>query len=504
VPFVVMVVRVGTTGRRVFLNGDLALLDVQAHRAAAWRLALGPYDRYGWHHPGPAYLYMIATAERVLGGAHGARAEVCTAVIVNGLSLAAAVFVVGRCLGRRAGIGAALVALALVVGLGAPFLTSAWNPYVVLLPLFLCGVLAAMAMLGSATAWAASVLVGTFAVETDIGTAPFVLVVVGAATVAVAWRRHTGRRVEGRRWAWVALVAVAAGLWIPALYQQIAGPRGNVAAIARFLLHGGGRAGPVTGAAAAGYGLAVPLRLLRAGPVTNSSLLAWLRTQIVVHRWPGLLSAAAVTVAAGALAWFTRRRRDGAGALTWVGVLGLVAAVVAGTSIIGIAFRWLLVWAGAVTALLVLAAVLVACASSLLRRARVRAVLLGVVVAGAVALSAAAAVVGDGLTSDPAVARGWAAIAPVVARQPHPVVALVLDDTGAALAGGMEAQLAAAGVPFEVTARWENQYTSDSTAPATLRVSLTALAPAGFTAVTSARGVSVAYAEGGGPMSSST
>ncbi|MHB1446631.1 MAG: hypothetical protein ACYCZV_13390 [Acidimicrobiales bacterium] len=46
-------------GRRVtYVQGDLALLDVDALRAGRFQQLLGPYDRFGWHHLGPAYAYL--------------------------------------------------------------------------------------------------------------------------------------------------------------------------------------------------------------------------------------------------------------------------------------------------------------------------------------------------------------------------------------------------------------------------------------------------------------
>jgi len=503
-PFALLAGRVAVTGRQVFLNGDLALIDVQAHRAAAWQLALGPYDRYGWHHPGPVFLYLVAAAQRVVGTSHGAQAEVCTAVMVNGLALASVVYVLARRLGTRPGLAALSASLVVAAGLGPAFLTSAWNPCVVLLPLFLCGVLAALSMLGSATAWCAALLVGTFAVQTDVGTVPFVVLVVGTAGVVVGWRLRRGRAVDTSPAAMAVLLAATAVCWAPVLSQQWRGPRGNLAAIARFLEDGGAHAGPVTGLSATGYGLAGPLHLLVPAAPSNPSLLAWLRTQIVVQRWPGIVASVLAVAALSGLLWATRRRRDGSAAVTWAASAGFVAAVCAGAAVIGPAFRWLLAWAGAVTALVLLAGALVVAGARLLdRRGAARA--LGVLVAaGALAATVAGATVGDGLGSDPAVAQAWARLSPVVARHPHPVVGLLLDTTGMALAGGVEDQLAVAGVPFEVPARWENQYTSDSSARPTVRIALGAQTPPGYVRLATVRGVAVSYAEGSGPMSSST
>ncbi|HET6793145.1 MAG TPA: hypothetical protein VFH45_01810, partial [Acidimicrobiales bacterium] len=59
-PFVLLAVRVVAQRRHVYLQGDFALIDLQARRALHWAQDTGVYDRFGWRHPGPAWPYAVS------------------------------------------------------------------------------------------------------------------------------------------------------------------------------------------------------------------------------------------------------------------------------------------------------------------------------------------------------------------------------------------------------------------------------------------------------------
>ena len=91
-------------------TGDYAALELYTRLAAQGRQLLGPYSRFGFHHPGPAYFYAsvplyVLTGERFAG-------ILLTAALVHVVSIA---FILRR-LGRDGGMPA-LVAGALMLAL---------------------------------------------------------------------------------------------------------------------------------------------------------------------------------------------------------------------------------------------------------------------------------------------------------------------------------------------------------------------------------------------------
>jgi hypothetical protein len=272
-PLVLILVRYLFAGGHVFLSDDLALIDLHTRLALHWRQQLGAFDHFGWNHPGPVLFYLLATVSRVLGS--GAKAEYVGAIIING----AAAMLVVRVVRRHAG---SWVALWAAVGIGvllfsisftspgdvtfsegaAGAIVSPWNPLVVIVPTLLVAVLCAAGVCGSPLSLLGATLVGSFCIQTDIGTAPVVVVllVISAAVLgAQSLRRRRGhgpmgqpdvtpgtatigdttptsersRRVH-RRALLIAGLIVLVVIWIPPVVQQLTNNPGNLTLIARF------------------------------------------------------------------------------------------------------------------------------------------------------------------------------------------------------------------------------------------------------------------------------
>ncbi|HTZ08032.1 MAG TPA: hypothetical protein VMB72_03105, partial [Acidimicrobiales bacterium] len=147
-PYFVLLVRVLAWSGPVDLSGDLAMVDLAVRNAAHFHQTLGAYDRFGWHHPGPAYFYLLAIPSWILGA--GGRSEVVGTVVINGACALGVWWVVRRQTGTAASWWAAaclgLLGMALT-STGSTFATvqeplgilaSPWNPYVVVMPLVLC------------------------------------------------------------------------------------------------------------------------------------------------------------------------------------------------------------------------------------------------------------------------------------------------------------------------------------------------------------------------------
>jgi hypothetical protein len=248
VPFAFMVVRLlGATGH-IYLSGDLALIDLHVRDALHWQQSVGPYDRYVWDHPGPAYFYLQSLPARVLGS--GSRAEFVGATLLNGVAAWLTVSVVCRRAGSRAALwtavclsflGFALSVKDVAAPLGVP--SSPWSAYVVIFPMVLFVALCTAAATGSALSLLGAVLVGSFAVQTDFSTFPLVAVVLGGALVAVVVRAATRRRRDsahdqpprrGPPWAVVPGIAVLVLMWVPPLVEQFSDHPGNLTRIWRF------------------------------------------------------------------------------------------------------------------------------------------------------------------------------------------------------------------------------------------------------------------------------
>ena len=86
--------RLAAYGGRVDLADDLALIDLHTREALRWRQQVGPFDRFGWNHPGPSYFYLLTIPYRLLGS--GARAAFVGATAISAAASLAVVWVVRR------------------------------------------------------------------------------------------------------------------------------------------------------------------------------------------------------------------------------------------------------------------------------------------------------------------------------------------------------------------------------------------------------------------------
>ena len=374
-PFGVEWVRLQFFGSRVlFLTEDIAIADYNTRLAMHGQMFVGVYDRYGWHHPGPALYYVFAAFYWVFGSAP--RTLFATSLLLALLSVGASVLVVQRRAGAAAGRACALAGGLFLIFLAQSttspnsldvmsILTSPWNPDVVIAPTLLFMVLAASAV-DDAPSMAGMLVIGSFLVETDIGTAPLVgIVSVGVICTALGrfvyrrWiRTKPGAKAEKStaaapaRSAWrrpmlsMILGAAFLGLiWWPPLLQQRSS-HGNLTAIGNFYAHHGNA-------------------LTRNGLLTTFDYLAKAASGSGVARSAGLatvpfahaviaLTAVIIVLAATALA--VRRRPGYLRSLVLVVAVGLLASALAGNDVVGPTFGYLMEWALGVAAALVFAA----------------------------------------------------------------------------------------------------------------------------------------------------
>jgi hypothetical protein len=86
----------------IYLSSDFGLIAMATREAARGVRLLGPWSRFGWNHPGPAYFYVLAPFYQAAGArALGLYAGV---VVLNAAAALTVVAVVARRAGTRAGV----------------------------------------------------------------------------------------------------------------------------------------------------------------------------------------------------------------------------------------------------------------------------------------------------------------------------------------------------------------------------------------------------------------
>ena len=241
--------------------GDVAANELSVQNAAHLHQAVGPYDRFGWFHPGPMLFYLLAIPY-VLMHWNGAALQVGAALI----NLVAAVGIVGlvaRRAGGKAALGTAAILCAFEFVRGVPYIPNAWGPEVIVLPAVLFFVLCADLAAGAVWSLVGAVVVGTFLVQTEIGTGSAVVIGLGLAGCVriVEWRVHGKLRPSLRNSRRAVLVALGVGavLWAPPFWQQVTNSPGNLGVVTNYFLHTNGHHSPGVAFSALAGGLLDPL-----------------------------------------------------------------------------------------------------------------------------------------------------------------------------------------------------------------------------------------------------
>jgi hypothetical protein len=357
VPTGVGIGRALSTLNQPFISfGDVAVLESSIRDTLGGHQLLGPYSHFGWFHPGPAYFYVMGPVYWVFG--ESARSMFLGAFLINAACALAIVAVIRWRAGEWAARWGALVVAGLLffTETSQLVLYNPWNPAVLALPFLLVMVLAAAAATGSALSLIWAVLVGSFVVESELGTAPAVLsvLVVGAALWGWAQFRQ-GQRPRARSPRHLVAVGGSALLvvlvWVPPLVQQTTRTPGNAGKIVSFFEHpptaqqaGGGHTRGQAVRGVAEYAATLPLKANPfpccepnqfAGP--NSDY-----TGRLVVFGGGVLVGVGVAV----IGW--RRRHQLAMALGAISVVASAAAVVSATQVVGPLYEHLLWWTTAV------------------------------------------------------------------------------------------------------------------------------------------------------------
>lgn len=159
-------------------DGDAALLEIYTRAALKGRQWLGPYSRFGFHHPGPIYFYLLAPLYWLTDSS--SLSLTLTAILLHLLALAGMLVIVARNATRWAFLWFVLLLAFYLKQLG-PTLLSIWNPHVPILACLFCVLSFAAVAAGKITYLPLAVLTASFVGQTHIGYTLALAAVAGCA-----------------------------------------------------------------------------------------------------------------------------------------------------------------------------------------------------------------------------------------------------------------------------------------------------------------------------------
>jgi hypothetical protein len=232
--FVAALVAVSRQAQPVTPVSDTAVIESYTAYASRGALLVGPYSRYGWHHPGPLYFYVLAPFYALSGSlTTGLNAG---ALAVNLASMLVLAWVVVRAAGGVLAIVTTAM-VALYAWRVAPMLTSPWNPHVIVLSTMALIVVSAAILSGSAELLPLAAAMATFVGQTHVGVLPTVLIVSAIASSAVLAATVSERDPDQRR-RLIRILSVTLGvlvlLWALPMWEQISRTPGNVTKLWRY------------------------------------------------------------------------------------------------------------------------------------------------------------------------------------------------------------------------------------------------------------------------------
>ncbi len=330
-----------TLGQPFTSGGDAGFLEIQIRQALHGAVTLGPYSRYGWHHPGPAVFYLFAPVYWLSG--ESSRSLFLDSWLLNAGCALVTVVIVRHFAGERAARVAAGALVVYVAAAGFGALINPWNPSWLALPVLVVLAATAGACCGSGWSLLTLFVAGSFAVQTHIGTAPICGVALLVGVVGYVWAIRRSRRegdgTGGRGWSRPLVITTVVAfvlLWGPPLAEELAHghANGNLSALWHFYLHPPAADGPTSHSlrhalsAVSDYATVVP---------------AGAPADLKAHAGRLLLSALFVVLGVlGAVGWWRRARF-----LAWFSMMtpiGLAVATLAATRVVGPYEDYLFFW----------------------------------------------------------------------------------------------------------------------------------------------------------------
>ncbi len=323
----------------ILFEGDMGALELRTLFAARGTQLVGPYSRFNWSHPGPAFFY-LATPFYEAFRQRGPALHVFV-LVGHFVAMGTLVLIARRLLGNVYALVVAAL-LAVFEMTGPPIaLWQEWNPIVPVLPLALLLFLAARLGSGGITALAGVCFVASVIVQTHVGYAPGALLLLGLGGGFYGGRRLLSPRADARERrrilrAVVAAAAVLVVVWLPPIYENATRRPGNLHLLYEFFTsrYRSEHTWQASIDTVAGQLTVMPLafaRLFAAVAAPSST---------VVYTLVSLQLAALIATLA-----LAARRRDGLTAFLSLAALGqIVVAVLAVRAIRGPLLDYLLVW----------------------------------------------------------------------------------------------------------------------------------------------------------------
>jgi hypothetical protein len=327
----------------VCLEIDMAMIELYTRNAMEGNQFVGPYSRFGWNHPGPAYFYMLAPVY-VLARERSS-SLMWGALLINLIACAALIGILIRKTSSKdlnfALCSTVLLGLFLVL-FGPGRLTNPWNPWAIAAPMMLfvhaCTILAS----GEILFLPIVAIVGSFLVQTHVGTAPTVLclTIVSFLLFALA---GTSRDLKAKRsyLSIASAVAIAVVVWAPTLVEELTGDPGNLSKIFAFFAQSKVQASWMDAVKAISSQLSwLPLALVAACGLTIPEF--ELESLSIVLAFAQMIG----------LGYVLLRARGRGDAFRWrlclIGLTAIFAAFWSASRIQGHIFGYLLFWAAAI------------------------------------------------------------------------------------------------------------------------------------------------------------
>lgn len=278
-------------------GGDLAANALQIRNAKAFKELYGNYSRFGFHHPGPAFVYVYAAAERLLFDLLKVVPTPFSAHSLAGVLLqlgffTSSVWIVAKRIQRPLVLPLLLLFGAFYFGIVNHFnnnsaFQSIWPPHVLLMP-FLCLLVAAASLAtGETKELVPLVISGSFLVHGHVAQPLFVVPIATIAYIGWYRNRHddAGFWTRDVRRSHTFAAAVLALFLLPLVIDAFRGEQSNLwLIIQHFTEHTGDRK---TLAQSALYYLTFLCHVIN--PEKFCERLTWASSEFLQVRWYLLL-----------------------------------------------------------------------------------------------------------------------------------------------------------------------------------------------------------------------